>query len=160
MVHELDAKKGVTLNKELITLNFNAKDREDALRKMGAKLLKCGYVNKGFTEAIIEREKNFPTGISTKNIGVAIPHTDVEYVNKTSIAIGTLNKPVTFQNMGSDDELQINIIFMLAIKEPKEQLKMLQKLTEVFQDDNALEKIKNAKNELEVLEIMKSFLDN
>jgi PTS system galactitol-specific IIA component len=62
--------------------------------------------------------------------------------------------------MGSDDKLQINIIFMLAIKEPKEQLKMLQKLTEVFQDDNALEKIKNAKNELEVLEIMKSFLDN
>ncbi|SCL81258.1 PTS sugar transporter subunit IIA [Sporanaerobacter sp. PP17-6a] len=160
MVHESDTREEVILNKELIILNFNAKDKEDALRKMSTKLLKCGYVNEGFTEAIIEREKNFPTGISTKNMGVAIPHTDVKYVNKTSIAIGILNKPVTFQNMGSDDELQINIIFMLAIKEPKEQLKMLQKLTEVFQDDNALEKIKNAKNELEVLEIMKSFLDN
>lgn len=148
---------GVILNKGLITLKLKAKDREDALRKMSKMLLEQGYVNKDFTKAIIEREKNFPTGLPTKNIGVAIPHTDVEYVNNASIAVGVLDKPVIFQNMGSDDESEIRIIFMLAIKEPDDQLVMLQKMVSIIQDEDALNEIVNA-NELEVLNIMKGFL--
>ncbi len=158
MANKCNSQGRVILNEKLITLNIYAKDREDVLRKMSEKLLEHGYVNKDFTDAIIEREKNFPTGLQTKSIGVAIPHTDSKYVNNNSIAIGILDKPIVFQNMGSDDESEISIIFMLAIKEPNEQLSMLKKLISIFQDDYALVKILNAKNELEILGIVKSFL--
>src|SRR5690554_3289314 len=128
-----NSQEGIILNEELIMLNLDVVNREDVLREIGERLLNQGYVKKSFVDAIINREKDFSTGIQTKSIGVAIPHTDVEHVNRASIAIGILDKPVVFQNMGSEDEIEVSIIFMLAIKEPEQQLTMLQKLVNIFQ---------------------------
>lgn len=154
------SQEGVMLNEELIMLNLDVTNREEALREIGERLLNQGCVKESFIDAIIKREKDFSTGIQTKSIGVAIPHTDVQHVNKASIAIGVLDKPVVFQNMGSDDEIEVSIIFMLAIKEPEQQLTMLQKLVNIFQDEATLDNIYNASNKLEIIDIMKTFLEN
>ncbi len=154
------SQEGVMLNEELIMLNLDVTNREEALREIGERLLNQGCVKESFIDAIIKREKDFSTGIQTKSIGVAIPHTDVQHVNKASIAIGVLDKPVVFQNMGSDDEIEVSIIFMLAIKEPEQQLTMLQKLVNIFQDEATLDNIYNASSKLEIIDIMKTFLEN
>lgn len=158
MTCKYNSQEGIILNEELIMLNLDVVNREDVLREIGERLLNQGYVKKSFVDAIINREKDFSTGIQTKSIGVAIPHTDVEHVNRASIAIGILDKPVVFQNMGSEDEIEVSIIFMLAIKEPEQQLTMLQKLVNIFQDEATLNSICNAKSKLEILTIMKTFL--
>lgn len=148
----------VILNEETILLNLNVDDRIEALKEIGNRLLSQGYVKKSFIDAIIKREKKFATGIKTNSLGVAIPHTDVEHVNEASIAIGVLEKPVLFADMGSGDEIEVSIVFMLAIKEPNQQLTMLQKLVNIFQDEVTLNKIYNANSKPEIIHIMKAFL--
>lgn len=155
-----NSQEGVILNEELIILNLDVINREKALREIGERLLNQRCVKESFIDAIIEREKDFSTGIQTKSIGVAIPHTDVQHVNKDSIAIGVLDKPVVFQNMGSDDKIEVSIIFMLAIKKPEQQLTMLQKLVNIFQDEATLDNIYNASSKLEIIDIMKTFLEH
>ena len=42
--------------------------------------------------------------------------------------------------MGTNDkEIEVSLLFMLALKEPSEQLEMLQKLIEMFQKPGVLE---------------------
>ena len=52
-------------NEELIVLNLEAKDDKDAIRQLANRLFKAGYVKESFIEAIIEREANYPTGLSS-----------------------------------------------------------------------------------------------
>lgn len=63
---------------------------------MSQQLTQQGYVTEGFTDAIIAREAVFPTGLQFEDYGVAIPHTDSDYVRETKIAIMTLKEPVPF----------------------------------------------------------------
>ena len=84
----MDAK--LTLNKDLIYF-FNEKvDRDEAMMKLASLLKNGGFVKESFEKAVLDREKIFPTGLPTKPIGVAIPHTDAEHVNKGAMAVGIL----------------------------------------------------------------------
>ena len=39
-------------------------------------LINLGYVKDSFLEGLVDREKNYPTGLKTSVCGIAIPHTD------------------------------------------------------------------------------------
>lgn len=153
-----NSQRGIIFDEDLVMLDLCATTRDDVLTKMGGKLLERGYVNGDFIHAIIKREQEFPTGIETQTMGVAIPHTDTEYVNQASIMVGVLTEPVVFQQMVSDDEIAVNIVFMLAIKEPEQQLAMLQRLVDIIQDDGALNGIRSATSELEIASIIREKL--
>lgn len=148
---------GVIFDEKLVKLNLQAQSRDDALEQLGSLLVQRGYVNGNYVEAIIRREEEYPTGIQTESFGVAIPHTDKEYVRQASIAVAVLAEPVVFGEMGTDEELEVNMIFMLAIKEPDDQLAMLQRLVEVFQDANSLKNIYNAQTKSEIVAIINYF---
>ncbi|WP_416197290.1 MAG: PTS system, galactitol-specific IIA component [Sporanaerobacter sp.] len=143
------------LKEELIFIDIEAKDREEAIEKMAKELYKREYVKESYINAILDREKVFPTGLPTEEVGVAIPHTDAIHVKKGAMAIGVLKNPVVFQMMGMPEEnVNVNIIFMMALDEPKGQIEMLQKLMSIFQDKSILLKMRQAKTKEE---IMKSF---
>lgn len=152
--------RGIIFDENLVILDLRATDREDVLMKIGGRLTDRGFVNRDFINAIIKRERDFPTGIKTQSMGVAIPHTDTEYVNKASLIVGVLSKPVVFQQMVSDEDIEVNIVFMLAIKEPEQQVTMLQRLVDIFQDDTTLKSIYDATSELEIAAIMRKKLGN
>src|SRR5690554_3339187 len=122
-----------TINSNLVLVNLEAKNSKEVLVKMGNNLEEQGFVHDSYTEAIIKREKEFPTAIPTASMGIAIPHTDAEHVKKAGISIATLKEPVTFKNMGTGEDMDVEIIFMLAVKDPNEQLNMLQRLMTIFQ---------------------------
>lgn len=94
-------------------------------------LLKSGYVKGDFLGHIIEREHNFPTGLSTKTLGknlpnIAIPHTEGEFVNKRLIVPVSLTNPVIFNNMIKPQEkLEVKFLFMLLDTHPDGQAKLL-----------------------------------
>lgn len=94
-------------------------------------LLKSGYVKGNFLGHIIEREHNFPTGLSTKTLGknlpnIAIPHTEGEFVNKRLIVPVSLTNPVIFNNMIKPQEkLEVKFLFMLLDTHPDGQAKLL-----------------------------------
>lgn len=70
------------LNDNLIFHNLKVSDNIEVLQLMGDAMIQEGYGEEGFTEAVLKREKDYPTGLDVDGIGVAIPHTDAEHVKK------------------------------------------------------------------------------
>lgn len=128
-------------NHEMIHLQVPGLDSQDqALNYLSQKLIDKDIVKDSFAPAILEREGKFPTGLIINKVGIAIPHTDVDHVNEEQIAIMTLQEPVTFKQMADASvEVPVQAIFMLALRQPENQLDMLQKLMAFLQNDQALE---------------------
>ena len=133
------------LDKEIFEINVkNISSKEEALTYLSDKLIAKGIVKESYKEAILNREKVFPTGLQFEKYGIAIPHTDVEHVYKEQIAVMTLENPVSFYQMGINDvEVSVKVIFMLALKEAHSQLTILQQLIEILQDKEIMEKLMN-----------------
>ncbi|MFB5661259.1 PTS sugar transporter subunit IIA [Alteribacillus sp. HJP-4] len=132
----------IHLDESIILLELTGQTKEDILQAMGQNLVEKKFVKKSFVEAVIEREKEFPTGLPTAGISVAIPHTDVEHVNKKSISVAVLADEVHFGVMGDDQETTpVKMVFMLAMNESHSQLSLLQKLTQVFQNEELLKSL-------------------
>ena len=135
------------VEKELAIIELEANSKEEALRLLGSRLIEQGYVKEDFIESLLEREKNYPTGLPTEPFGVAIPHTDGDRVHKSTVAFASLKNPVKFLMMGTDDKLvEVKLIFMLALKSPDDQLEMLQKLMELIQDPEMVSKLVQVKS--------------
>lgn len=110
---------------------------QQAVRIAGQALLERNYVKPEFIEACIKRESDFPTGLLfSNNNGIAIPHANVEFVNKSSISVVKLSHGVEFGNM-EDASLRINckLIFNLALNSGEEHITILRKLIKLFQDN-------------------------
>ena len=106
---------------------------------------KGGFVKNSFTKAVLDREIVFPTGLPTQPYGIAIPHTDSEHVNQGALAVGILNFPVVFQEMGDlDSSVDVSIVSMLAIDDPQLVIPTLRKLAGAFQDVEFLKGLKFA----------------
>ncbi|MDH6364244.1 PTS system galactitol-specific IIA component [Enterococcus sp. PF1-24] len=118
-------------------------------------LLQQDLVNEHFLENVIKREEIFPTGLNINGIGVAIPHTDSEYVKTSQIAFMSVRKPIIFYEMGTTDKaVPVQLIFMLALKEAHEQLGMLQKLIEMFQQPKVLAELLAVKEQQDFQKII------
>ena len=132
---------------KIALFNQHAANRDEALKMLADEFVKTGVAKDTFYEGLITREANFPTGLSLNNMCVAIPHTDVEHVNRTQIGFMSLDEPVEFIEMGTDDKkIPVKMMFMLALKEAHQQLEMLTKLMDAFQNDELMEKFYEADN--------------
>jgi PTS system galactitol-specific IIA component len=62
--------------------------------------------------------------------------------------------------MGNPDQvIDVSIIFLIAMHNPGNQVKVLQGLTQIFRQSNVLQNILAAKNSKEVLAILLSSMD-
>lgn len=143
------------LDENLIILDLDVDTAEECIQKAGSVLLKNGYVNEGYVEAVIAREKQYPTGLQGNKIAIAIPHTEVEFVNKPAVGVIVPKRPIKFCAMGTKDEyLDCELIFPLVVKNPHMQVEMLKRMMKVMQDSELLEKIKNSKSKEEVIQLL------
>jgi len=144
---------------DLIIVQLEAINSQEIIQALGNKLFTMGYVKGSYVPAVINREGRFPTGLPLGEINVAIPHTDVEHVNKPAIAVATLAHPVAFNNMGDPSEtLDVSIVFLLAMKEPHAQVDLLQNLVETFQNAEILERLLIATDGEEVEKILLQYV--
>lgn len=145
----------IVLDIDLIMPQIKAANKYEILEELAKLLIFKGYVKCSFLDAVIEREKKFPTGLPTLGAGVAIPHADSNHVNMPGVAIATLEKPVKFNVMGNpEEEVDVNIVFMLAINDPKMQLQLLQEITKILQNQDVLLKLTQAKTKESILKII------
>lgn len=144
------------LSPKLIRVHQSYGEWEDALRDMAELFVVQGVSKESFPQAIIDRERTYPTGLPSEPFCIAIAHCDSEHVVESSIGVTTLDEPVEFGAMGgtSDERLSVQIIFMLAIKDPKAQVPTLQKMMAVIQNADLLEHIGNAQTTEEVYEML------
>lgn len=141
----------------------NVSTQQGLFNSVGNKLLQRGLVKPKYVEAIIEREKNFPTGLDLSILGddvpnVAIPHTEVEYCNIEQIIVVKLNEKIPFHNMiAPDKELDVKFSFFILNNKKTEQTGILSNLMGFFTKDNNM-KILNSLNSNE--EIYQFLINN
>lgn len=144
------------LKESLMIMDMKACSYEDVFRQLGGALVREGYAKDSYIDALCAREKEYPTGLDIDGNGVAIPHTDVSHVSRAGTAIAVLKEPVTFVQMGTDDEeVSVSLVFMLCVTDPNAHLDELQKILAVIQDTDVLKRLIKAGDKQEIIEIIK-----
>jgi len=93
-------------------------------------------VTHGYTEALLRRERDFPTGLPTMPYSVAIPHADGQYVIRPGLAVCTLKTAIPFQEMGNPNSVvsvKMAILIALPAAQQTDQVKVLQWLLSLIQ---------------------------
>ncbi|WP_040213218.1 PTS sugar transporter subunit IIA [Clostridium polynesiense] len=149
------------LNKDLIVLEADVSSAEECIRLAADLFEKYGYVKEGYGDAVVEREKIYPTGLPGKGINIAIPHTNNKLVNKPGIAVILPKNSVGFTMMGTDDKvLDCEIIIPLVIYDSHMQIEVLKKMTKIIKDGEVLKKIRDSKSKKEILNCLCSLEEN
>ncbi len=113
---------------ELYVIEGQPKNKEEALKLTSEVLMKNGCIKEGFYQSCLEREKDYPTGL-TQYCPVAIPHTSKEFVNKDAICVLKLANPVKFASMENwENEIDVKTIFNLAFLDDNEHLVLITKI--------------------------------
>ncbi|WP_085524369.1 PTS sugar transporter subunit IIA [Tuberibacillus sp. Marseille-P3662] len=151
---------GLYFDESVILLDIECTTKEDVLTKMGRNLVDKDLVKDSFIHAIISREEEFPTGLPTAGVSIAIPHTDVEHVNRKAISMGVLKNTVDFGVMGDDSgTAPVKLVFMLAMDEPHSQLSLLQELMQVFHNEDTLKYLVSEKDKTNIKHLLEQKLD-
>jgi len=127
------------LHEELVLLDYQADDAEMLLTRLAGVLQQQGYVKESYRQAILDREQEFPTGLNTPGVQLAMPHAAPQHVNEAAILVAKLARPVMFKEMGnSGKDVSASLIFMLAVTDPKAHLETLSKLMSIFSQEEKL----------------------
>jgi Phosphotransferase system mannitol/fructose-specific IIA domain (Ntr-type) len=74
-------------NKQIMLFDEDANTSTEIITDLADELKENNIINDKFLNHVLKREVEFPTGLSTNGLGVAIPHTDSKYVNESQIAL-------------------------------------------------------------------------
>ena len=128
---------------ELYVIEGEAENKEEAIKLTSEVLSANGAVKKGFWESCVEREKNYPTGL-TEYCPVAIPHTTKDFVNKDAICVLKLKNPVKFASMEDwEKEIDIKTVFNLAFLDDAEHLVLITKIIRGLKKPEFIESLTN-----------------
>jgi PTS system galactitol-specific IIA component len=148
-------KNNYKFDENLAILDLDVTDANEAITVLGNLLLKNDCVTETFISAVIDREKEFPTGLQLKLYGAAIPHTFKEHVKQNSIAVGVLNKPVLFGNMGNINEtILVKLIILMAIKDVDDQVDMLSRIVNLLKSEHNQEQLLLTKKPADIVLIL------
>lgn len=151
--------KNIVEESNIIT-SLQAKDSSDVIHKLGQRLIDGAFIHEAYIQAVIDREKTYPTGLQTLSGYVAIPHADSTLVKKTGIAIATLSHPVIFKSMeNGSDEYPVTLVMLLAIKDVEEVVKVLQKVIALLENEETLSKVQSASNPKIIQEIFQHHME-
>ena len=122
-----------------LVIQGTANSSEEAITLCGEALHKAGIVGEDFGKACVEREKDYPTGLPTAK---------VSGIKENAICLLKLESPVVFRRLDDDTEqVETDLIFNLAIKDPNEHLQVLQRMMEFLNNKEVLLKCKELSNE-------------
>lgn len=123
------------LRKDLIRIGLDCSSREEVMLLMADLFLERGLVRPSFSQALLDREQAYPTGLPAEAFDIAIPHTLAGHVITPAIGVALLNQGVDWQQMGSPEiTLKPRLVFMLAIRDAKEQIEHLKKIMGIIQN--------------------------
>ncbi len=129
------------MDTSLVFLDADFSSRDDLFHTMGSWLKDNGYVNEDYREAVCRREEEFPTGLKVPGHQLAIPHTDSEYIEKPGLVFVRPKNPLAFQEMCSGDQVDAEMIFLLLVKDKKDQMPLLSGLMARFGDGELMDRL-------------------
>ncbi|WP_018662698.1 PTS sugar transporter subunit IIA [Heyndrickxia acidiproducens] len=150
------------LFKQDLILFESVSTQRELFENVGAKLLEMGLVKPAYTNALIERESHYPTGLDLSVVGentpnVAIPHTETEYCNAEQVVIVKLENEVPFYNMISPDKkLNVKFAFFILNHQKKAQTNILSSLMEFFTQDGNVSSLNQLNSKEEIFQFIQS----
>lgn len=141
--------------KELVSINVEIDSEDQLFSYVAKKLEESGYVESSYVNGLKKREEEFPTGLITKNLNIALPHSDPEHIIEPFIYVVRINKDVTVKQMGDNQEMKVKDFFFLGIKEPSEQVGVLQSLMNLFMSDDFVKEYIEAQSQEEIFNTIK-----
>lgn len=124
---------------------LKADNQEQLFDQVATLLEKREIVTPTYREALITREKSFPTGLDMEFLGknlpnVAIPHTDPVHNLAEKVVVVRLEKTVTFHNMiAPDNEVEVSLLFFIINNLGASQTNILAQLMDFFTGNGHLE---------------------
>ena len=120
-------------NESLVAFDLQAENAREVIHLLAGKMHAQGLVSADYGAQTWAREMIHPTGLPTKPFCIAFPHADAEGVTQSALGVAMLRQPVIFQNMADPDEgLDVMLVFMLANRDPEEQIQILRNLAVLF----------------------------
>lgn len=145
-------------NIDLIELAVSKLDQKAIFNSVYETLREKEYVSDHYLDSLVTREERFPTGLITQNMNIALPHTDPEVIKKPFVYICRLNNPIKFKQMGDNQEIDVQNLFFLGIKKPKEQVGLLQAFMNLFMDDVFVSRFKKADSKKEIIKLFQTHI--
>ncbi|HBT14145.1 MAG TPA: PTS mannitol transporter subunit IICBA, partial [Erwinia persicina] len=133
-----------------IFLGNHADSKEQAIRFAGEQLVKGGYVEPEYVEAMLEREKLTPTYLGES---IAVPHGTVEAkdrVLKTGVVFCQYPAGVHF---GEDPDDIARLVIGIAARN-NEHIQVITSLTNALDDDSVIARLATTTDVQEVLELL------
>lgn len=139
----------------------NITTKEAAISYLANYLLEKGYVNEHYEQATLEREVTYPTGLPTKPIAIAVPHSKPENVITESVVLGISDNLIEFSEMGMDDsKLDVGIMFLLALKGENGHINYLRNIVNYCKIEENITKLYGVRSAKEAYQILLSDIVN
>jgi len=141
---------GFKLPKDFVRFEEKVEDWEEAIIKSAEPLLENGYIEQSYLDAMIESVKEYgPYIVIAPNI--AMPHARPETGSKkVGYSVMRLNEAVAFSE---DEEHHVKLLIALSCVDANTHLEILQSLVMILSDQSKYERIMEAKDEIEIVEI-------
>ncbi|MBN3230172.1 PTS mannitol transporter subunit IICBA [Pectobacterium brasiliense] len=133
-----------------VFLNRHATDKEQAIRFAGEQLVKGGYVEPAYVEAMLEREKLTSTYLGES---IAVPHGTIEAkdrVLKTGVVFCQYPEGVRF---GDEEDEVARLVIGIAARN-NEHIQVITSLTNALDDDAVIERLAQTQDVQEVLDLL------
>ncbi|MBN3080902.1 PTS mannitol transporter subunit IICBA [Pectobacterium polaris] len=133
-----------------VFLNQHATDKEQAIRFAGEQLVKGGYVEPAYVEAMLEREKLTSTYLGES---IAVPHGTIEAkdrVLKTGVVFCQYPEGVRF---GDEEDEVARLVIGIAARN-NEHIQVITSLTNALDDDAVIERLAQTQDVQEVLDLL------
>lgn len=137
---------------DLVFLDKEYKNYEDLLTQVMETLVSENYVEKEFQQALLDREKEFPTGLQLDGYAVAIPHGGSQFVKQDFVSLVTLKTPIKMNRMDDPEELlEVDVLFVIGFSKSETHLKSLKELMVLIQDPKVIDDLKKGTSIVSIL---------
>lgn len=128
--------------------------REDVIRLFCDRLVDQGGATQAdrLADEVLAREEVETTGIGG---GIAIPHARSEVVAGTSVVIGTLREPVSWNSIDGEP---VDLVFLLAGNRelPGQQLRVLARISKLVRIPNLLADLRAAQTPAQIIKAIQA----
>ena len=140
------------LKENMIFLNFEAANKEEAIEKFINSLERTGTIKEpnALKDALLEREKLGTTGIGQ---GIAMPHARSSAIKDLTVAFFRSEKGIDFKSMDSEP---VHLVFLLLapVTAGGPYLKLLAKISRLLRSDDFRKALLEAKDVASILQII------
>ncbi len=146
---------GDLLSEELIAEDLQGKDKFQVIEELLDLLVKSGKVQDRETalKDLIEREQYLSTGLEN---GLAVPHAKTSAARELMVSFGLSRAGLDFDSLDGKPAH-----FLFLVLSPRDtsgpHIKILAQITRNFRDEAVGQKLLQAKNKQEILQIIRDF---